>query len=89
MTNTSPPEIDKEITVECPHCNSPVIIEKLNCAIFRHGIYIASGQQIHPHMAKEDCMKLIEENKIYGCGLPFRIVLHKENMYQAIKCDFI
>jgi hypothetical protein len=40
-------------------------------------------------MPKEECMKLVEERKIYGCGLPFRIVLHKENMYQAIKCDFI
>ena len=24
--------------VECPHCNEPIIIEKLNCGIFRHGI---------------------------------------------------
>jgi hypothetical protein len=22
----------------CPHCNEYIIIEKINCAIFRHGV---------------------------------------------------
>jgi len=27
-----------EHAVICPHCNEPILIEKLNCCIFRHGI---------------------------------------------------
>ena len=27
-----------DFIVECPHCKNPVLIEKLNCCIFRHGI---------------------------------------------------
>jgi hypothetical protein len=30
--------MDIESVVICPHCNEPVIIEKINCAIFRHGV---------------------------------------------------
>lgn len=26
------------LVVECPHCKQPVLIEKLNCCIFRHGV---------------------------------------------------
>ena len=30
----------KEPIFKCPHCEEYIIIEKLNCGIFRHGIII-------------------------------------------------
>ena len=44
-----------DFVVECPHCKNPVLIEKLNCAIFRHGSLKSDGQQIDPHASKELC----------------------------------
>jgi hypothetical protein len=31
-------EINENIIVICPTCKEPVLIEKLNCCIFRHAI---------------------------------------------------
>jgi hypothetical protein len=59
--------------VQCPHCNDPVIIEQLNCRIFRHGIHIHNGQQINPHANQEECTRLAENRLIYGCGKPFYV----------------
>ena len=53
--------------VRCPHCHNFIIIEKLNCGIFRHAMYINNGKQIDPHSSKEICDKLIKEKLIYGC----------------------
>ena len=44
-----------EPILKCPHCNEYVIIEKINCAIFRHGIFKNNLQQIDPHALKELC----------------------------------
>ena len=38
-----------DFVIECPHCFTPVLIEKINCAIFRHGTLKSNGQQIDPH----------------------------------------
>ena len=59
--------------VICPQCNVPIVIEQLNCGIFRHATYIDTNQQIPPHSSKEVCDELIAEKKIYGCGKPFQI----------------
>ena len=32
--------------LQCPHCNDFIIIEKINCGIFRHGYIIKNGIQI-------------------------------------------
>ena len=32
--------------IVCPHCNDYIIIEKLNCGIFRHGIIKETGKQM-------------------------------------------
>ena len=80
--------IDTEFMISCPHCNEIIIIEKINCGIFRHGIYKNTLQQIDPHLCKEKCEKLIYENIIIGCGKPFRI--HKENnQWIAVICEYI
>jgi hypothetical protein len=78
-----------DIIVICPHCKELVIIEKLNCCIFRHGIFIKSGKQINPHLPKNHCLMLINKKLIYGCGKPFKIIQNKNNEFEAIICDYI
>jgi hypothetical protein len=70
--------------INCPHCNMYVIIEQLNCGIFRCGIYKEGYKQIDPHLPKIECESLILQNKIYGCGNPFQI---KNNIVTV--CDYI
>ena len=79
----------KDIVVSCPHFNDPVLIEKLNCCIFRHGILIASGKQVDPHSPKELCDFYVLRNKIYGCGKPFKIVRDEKDKLVAVVCDYI
>lgn len=88
---------DINFIVICPNCKSFVVIEKINCAIFRHGIDKITQQQIPPHLDKESCDKLYNEGKLYGCGKPFKIVLNpkfdpkdKDSIkYIAEYCDYI
>ena len=77
--------------VQCPHCNDPVIIEQLNCRIFRHGIHIHNGQQINPHENQQECTRLKENGLIYGCGKPFYVkgVFKDEPTLVAEACGYI
>jgi hypothetical protein len=83
----------KDFVVECPHCFTPVLIEKINCAIFRHGTLKSNGQQISPHALKELCDFYIEKDSINGCGKPFQIIINpdpkNDNNLIAIKCEYI
>ena len=72
--------------IECPHCGTSIEIVKLNCRIFRCGVYKKTGKQINPHLPKEDCDRLCSEDAIYGCGKPFRIT---EDECIVEKCDYI
>ena len=76
------------IIVNCPNCNIPVLIEQLNCRIFRHGILRSNGKQINPHSSKEMCDYYIANERIYGCGKPFRIENINSNLV-AVICDYI
>jgi hypothetical protein len=76
------------IIVQCPHCQGEVVIEQLNCKIFRHGIFKKNGEQINPHEKKVECDKFIEKNLIFGCGKPFKVI-EKDDKYEAIVCDYI
>jgi len=78
----------ENIVVICPHCNDPVSIEKVNCAIFRHGILIATKQQMNPHASKAECDILINNKLIYGCGKPFKIIKNGTD-YEAIICEYV
>jgi hypothetical protein len=82
-------EISSDIVVICPHCQDSILIEKLNCCIFRHGTLKADGQQIQPHLSKEICDSLFSNNLIYGCGKPFQIVRNEKNELIAIICGYI
>ena len=72
----------------CPHCNEFLIIKKLNCSIFRHGVFKHNFKQINPHLSKIECDKLFNNNLIYGCGKPFQILI-ENNIWNVIKCDYI
>jgi hypothetical protein len=82
-------EITTDIVVSCPHCEAPILIEKLNCHIFRHGTFISNGHQINPHSPKEECDHYVSNNMIYGCGKPFRIIVNENKEYIAIICEYI
>jgi hypothetical protein len=73
--------------IQCPHCDCDILITKINCKIFRHGVYKNTFKQINPHLDKDSCDKLIKNDLIYGCGKPFELILNN-NEYIAIKCDY-
>lgn len=73
------------MTVTCPHCGGMVVVDQLNCRIFRHAVYKSTGQQVPPHASKAECDALVKEGKVYGCGMPFRVNEHGV----AEKCGYI
>jgi hypothetical protein len=87
LANKKEPK-DKPI-LTCPHCGDFIIIMKINCGIFRHGVLIENGKQIDPHSPKDLCDYYARENKIYGCGKPFRIVRTNEDDFYTEICDYI
>jgi hypothetical protein len=50
-----------------------MLIEKLNCGIFRHAIF-KDGSDVPPHSSKEECDRFVELDLIWGCGKPFQII---------------
>lgn len=74
----------------CPHCNMYIQVSKkqFNCKIFRCGIFKKNYKQINPHMKKNKCDYLVENNLIYGCGKPFKII-NNDKSFITIKCDYI
>jgi len=86
MTKTKQ-TLSDPIFVLCPHCNQMCEIVKLNCCIFRCGIYRSTGRQLSPHAPQHECIKLVEEGALYGCGKPFQIIQENEQ-YKVIICDY-
>ena len=79
--------IKEQPVLVCPHCKEFIIIEQLNCGIFRHGV-LKNGRQIEPHTPKDICDHYIQHNLIYGCCKPFRIIF-KDNKFEIETCDYI
>ena len=80
------------IVITCPQCNDPILIEQLNCKIFRHGTFKSNNTQINPHASKKDCDDYVNNNLIYGCGKPFKIIEitnENNNEFKAVICDYI
>lgn len=73
--------------VVCPHCQDFVIIEELNCAIFRHGILKSTFQQLDPHLCQSMCEYYAKNNLIYGCGKPFQ-VCRSNGLFKAEPCEY-
>jgi hypothetical protein len=81
-----------ELIIKCPHCEDYIIIKKINCGIFRHGVVIKTGKQMDPHACKKLCDHYSKKKCIYGCGKPYQIIEEKEKeegKYTAIICDYI
>ena len=78
-----------DIEIVCPKCNEILYISEINCSIFRHAFFKDTMKQLNPHSSKEECDNCIKNNKIIGCGTPFKVVKNNENKYVAILCDYI
>ena len=78
----------KNFVVMCPSCETPVLIEQMNCAIFRHGIFKQYATQIPPHSSQVDCDAFVKNGLIYGCGKPFTIVI-VDGLPVAEHCGYI
>ena len=74
--------------IKCPHCEEYIIIEQINCGIFRHGTLKTNGKQIEPHACKELCEHYVKYELIYGCGKPFRISI-ENSIFVCEFCDYI
>ena len=77
------------ILLTCPNCNDFVLIEKLNCRIFRHGVFKMSGKQVYQHSTKEQCEIYITKNLIYGCGKPFNVIKDVSGNFTTEICDYL
>jgi hypothetical protein len=78
-----------ERIVICPNCDELVIVQELNCCIFRHAIKIATGEQIDPHSSREICEELLRNGTIFGCGKPFKITVLENGSWKVEKCEYI
>jgi len=78
----------EEPVLTCPHCSKFIIIEQINCGIFRHGTLKSNNTQINPHASKEECEHFINNGLIYGCGKPFRIIQKEDKFFIEI-CEYI
>jgi hypothetical protein len=60
----------------CPNCNQKIEVNKnkINCRIFRCGIYKKNFKPIPPHTSKIKCDELKDNDLIYGCSKPFKFV---------------
>lgn len=78
------------IYVICPHCTAMIEVPpgELRCSIFRHGIVIASGQQIPPHLDKRSCEEMKRNGSIIGCAGPFRVFRDSEGAWSAEICSY-
>ena len=74
--------------IECPCCNQSIEILAVNCGIFRCGVMKETHNQIDPHLSKIDCEILVRDDKLYGCGKPFRLV-KDEGTWSPVACDYI
>jgi len=78
----------EEPILTCPHCKEFIIVEQINCGIFRHATLKSNNTQINPHASKEECDNFINNHLIYGCGKPFRILQENDKFIIEI-CDYI
>ena len=76
----------------CPHCESliQVLENEVNCQIFRHAVRKSTGEPVNPHLPKEQCDSLVEQNLVYGCCKPFKLIRNSQGIVEhAIDCEDI
>ena len=79
-----------ELVFSCPHCEQPILIyeNEINCMIFRHAVFKETMEQVDPHASKEMLDLLVMENKVYGCGKPFRLI-RNEGSFLIVECGYV
>jgi hypothetical protein len=77
------------LLINCPHCNQLIEILSIACGIFRCGVMKSTGEQLPPHLSRDECIRLATSGAIYGCGGPFRIDINGTGKYIATICDYI
>ena len=84
-------EAEPLMFLTCPNCGVSIVIESVNCGIFRCGVYKLSKQQIDPHAAKETVERLLANGEIYGCGQPFQLLTFPMDDVKTrlVKCGWI
>ena len=69
-----------------------IVIEQINCGIFRHAVWKETMEPVHPHATQEQLEEWLRTEKIFGCGKPFRLI-HKAGAdaieYTPIVCEYI
>jgi hypothetical protein len=88
MSNKNSNNNIEEPIIICPNCNDYIVIEKINCGIFRHATLKTNNAQINPHASKQECDYYINNELIYGCGKPFRIIQEGDKFVIQI-CEYI
>lgn len=76
---------------KCPHCEEyiEVLSSETNCRIFRHGTFKHNMEQVNPHLPKDQCDSLIQQDLVYGCCKPFRLVISSAEDLTVEMCDYI
>lgn len=84
--------------VECPHCNMGIVVDALNCGVFRCGVWRDTGLQINPHMSEDECKAALGNaaeplcdriSLIWGCSKPFRIYTDASGVNRCVTCGYI
>lgn len=70
--------------ITCPNCYIPILIEAINCKVFRCGMFRINGEPINPHANKNECEYYINNNIIYGCGSPF----YYDGINDPVLCEY-
>jgi hypothetical protein len=86
-TLMEPMDVVKTFVI-CPHCGGGVVVEELNCAIFRHAAFRSNGEQIPPHSTQQSIETWRMNNLIMGCGGPFKVVKNIDNEWVAEICTY-
>jgi hypothetical protein len=85
---------DNVYIFNCPHCLGSIVVQcqDVNCQIFRHAVLKNEGTQVNPHASRQELQVLKNNDLLYGCGGPFRMIKdpeHSVHWSHAVACDYI
>ena len=64
-------------TFKCPHCKilTQIFVHEIACNMFRHASQSTNwNSNIGPHTSKAIIDQLLVQNRLVGCGKPFRFM---------------
>lgn len=66
--------VGSDMIKTCPVCFQFVVIEQINCNIFRCGVFKDTFEYIPPHTSKEQIELWKKAGRIWGCGTAMELV---------------